>query len=109
MRFGPFLLKPDARVLTHDGVPVALGGRGVAVLAALVSRAGEFVEKATIMDAAWPGLVVEENNLARQISAIRGALARAPGGEDWIETLARRGYRYAGPVAEIADGPRRLW
>ena len=102
---GPFRLKPDAHVLTHAGVPVALGARGVAVLTVLVSRAGEYVEKAAIMDAAWPGLVVEENNLAAQISAIRRALARVPDGEDWIETLARRGYRYVGPMLEIAGEP----
>ena len=102
---GPFRLNLHARVLTHAGVPVALGSRGVAVLAVLVGRAGEYVEKAFIMDAAWPGLVVEENNLASQISAIRRALARGPGGENWIETLARRGYRYVGPVVEVADEP----
>jgi len=102
---GRFRLNPEARVLTHAGVPVALGARGVAVLTVLVSRAGEYVEKAAIMDAAWPGLVVEENNLAAQISAIRRALARAPGGEGWIETLARRGYRFVGPVVEIAGQP----
>ena len=54
------------------------------------------------MDAAWPGLVVEEANLAVQISAIRRSLACVPGGEGWIETLARRGYRFVGPVAAIA-------
>jgi len=35
------------------------------------------------MDAAWPGLVVEDANLTVQISAIRRVLARAPGGEEW--------------------------
>ena len=99
---GPFRLDPEAGVLTHDGVATALGARGVAVLTALVSRAGEYVEKSAIVDAAWPGLVVEEANLAVQISAIRRALARVPGGEGWIETLARRGYRFVGPVKEIA-------
>ena len=88
-------------MLTHDGAAVALGARGVAVLTALVSRANEYVQKSAILDAAWPGLVVEEANLAVQISAIRRALARVPGGEGWIETLARRGYRFVGPVAEV--------
>src|SRR5439155_22627539 len=55
-----------------------------------------------IMDAAWPCLVVEESNLAVQISAIRRALAEVPGGEHWIETLPRRGYRFIGPVAKVA-------
>ena len=99
---GPFRLDPEAGVLTHDGIATALGARGVAVLAALVSRANECVQKSAILDAAWPGLVVEEANLAVQISAIRRALALAPGGEGWIETLARRGYRFVGPVKEIA-------
>ena len=54
------------------------------------------------MEAAWPGLVVEEANLAVQISSIRRALARVPGGDGWIETLARRGYRFVGPVVALA-------
>jgi DNA-binding winged helix-turn-helix (wHTH) protein len=99
---GPLQLDPEARVLTQDGAAVALGARAVAVLAALVSRAGEYVQKEAILDAAWPGLVVEEANLAVQISAIRRALARVPDGEGWIETLARRGYRFVGPVTAIA-------
>jgi predicted ATPase/DNA-binding winged helix-turn-helix (wHTH) protein/exonuclease VII small subunit len=80
-----------------------LGARAVAVLSALVERANDYVPKASIMDAAWPGVVVEESNLAVQISAIRHVLAQTPGGEHWIETLPRRGYRFVGPVTEIRD------
>src|SRR5450755_4491308 len=99
---GPLQLDVEARVLTHEGVAVALGARAVAVLTALVSRANQYVQKSAILDAAWPGLVVEEANLAVQISAIRRALALVPGGDGWIETLARRGYRFVGPVTAIA-------
>ena len=105
---GELRLDPEARVLTHGGNPVALGARGVAVLTALVNRANEYVAKAAIMDAAWPGLVVEEANLAVQISAIRRALAIVPGGDGWIETLARRGYRFVGPVVASAGGKPEL-
>ena len=77
---GPFRLDTEARVLTHDGVATELGARGVAALVVLVSRAGEYVDKSVIVDAAWPGLVVDEANLAVQISAIRRVLARAPDG-----------------------------
>ena len=77
-------------MLTEAGVPVALGSRAVAVLATLVERSNEYVQKGAIMDAAWPGVVVEESNLAVQISAIRRVLAQTPGGEHWIETLACR-------------------
>ncbi len=100
---GPMRLDPEAGVLTHAGAPLALGARAIAVLATLVGQAQEYVSKAAILDAAWPGLVVEEANLAVQISAIRRVLARVPGGESWIETLARRGYRFVGPVVAIAD------
>jgi DNA-binding winged helix-turn-helix (wHTH) protein len=97
---GPFRLDVGAAVLTQAGVPVALGSRAVAVLTTLVERSNEYVQKDAIMDAAWPSVVVEESNLAVQISAIRRVLADAPGGERWIETLARRGYRFVGPVIE---------
>jgi DNA-binding winged helix-turn-helix (wHTH) protein len=98
---GPLQLDADAQVLIHEGAAVALGAHAVAVLTVLVSRANEYAEKSAILDAAWPGRVVEEANLAVQISALRRALARV-GGADWIETLARRGYRFVGPVAEFA-------
>jgi predicted ATPase/DNA-binding winged helix-turn-helix (wHTH) protein len=100
---GPFRLDPDAGVLTRDGKPAALGPRAVAVLKTLVEHANEFVPKALILDAAWPGLVVEENNLSVQITGIRRVLAQA-GGERWIETLSRRGYRFVGPVKERREG-----
>jgi len=99
---GPLRLDVDAQVLIHEGAAVPLGPRAVAVLTVLVSHANEFVDKSAILDAAWPGVVVEEANLAVQISAIRRALARVGGG-GWIETLARRGYRFIGPVAEVAS------
>jgi predicted ATPase/DNA-binding winged helix-turn-helix (wHTH) protein len=105
---GPFRLDPEAGVFTHAGQPMALGARAVAVLTALVKQPGEFIRKEAILEAAWPGVIVEESNLAVQISSIRRVLARAPGGEQWVETLARRGYRYIGPVTEIRDSrPKR--
>ena len=104
---GPFRLDPEAGVLTHAGLPMPLGARGVAVLATLVKAPNEYVRKTAILDAAWPDVVVEENSLAAQVSAIRRALAKAPGGEHWVETLPRRGYRFVGPVSELRDGLQR--
>jgi predicted ATPase/DNA-binding winged helix-turn-helix (wHTH) protein len=95
---GPFRLDLDSRTLTRHGVPEPLGPRAVAVLATLVARAPAPVAKATILGEAWPGLVVEDNNLTVQIAAIRRTLSQAPGGDRWVETIARRGYRFLGPV-----------
>ena len=106
---GPFRLDSEAGVLSQAGIPVALGSRAVAVLTTLVERRNEFVQKGAIMDAAWPGVVVEESNLAVQISSIRRVLAQVPGGERWIETLARRGYRFVGPVIEPLGDRKGSW
>ena len=103
---GPFRLDADIGALTRADAPVALGSRAIAVLTALVERAHQFVPKSSIMDAAWPGVIVEESNLAVQVYAIRRVLGEAPGGEKWIETLAKRGYRFVGPVSAPADDGR---
>jgi len=100
---GPFRLDADAALLTRDGALTALGPRAIRVLGTLVAHAGDYVSKAKLLDTAWPGVVVEENNLAVQIAAIRRVLAQAPGADRWIETLPRRGYRFVGPVRELAD------
>jgi predicted ATPase/DNA-binding winged helix-turn-helix (wHTH) protein len=106
-QLGPFRLDSEAGVLTQAGAPAALGARAVAVLITLVKRPHEYVQKSAIMDAAWPGIVVEESNLAVQVSALRRVLSQAPGGAQWIETLPRRGYRFVGPVAGLED-PKQI-
>jgi predicted ATPase/DNA-binding winged helix-turn-helix (wHTH) protein len=101
---GPFRLDPEAGVLTRDGAPTALGARAVAVLKTLVEHPNKFLSKARILDAAWPNLVVSESNLSVQIAAIRRVLSSADGGR-WIETLPRRGYRFAGPLTTRPHTP----
>src|SRR6185503_3695624 len=100
---GPFRLDADLGVLVRDGAPVMLGARPVALLAVLVEHARQFLSKDRLIDAAWPGVVVEESNLPVQVHAIRRVLAQASGGKQWIETLANRGYRFVGPVSAVAD------
>jgi len=103
-QIGPLMLDAGTGVITRAGTPVALGRRAVAVLTVLVRSAPEYVSKASIIEAAWPGLVVEEGNLAVQISSIRRVLAQVASGENWLETLSGRGYRFVGPVAPLAQG-----
>ena len=100
---GPLRLDAEIGALTLGGMPVMLGARAVAVLALLVEHAHEFVSKSRLIDSVWPDVIVEETNLAVQINAIRRALARVPGGDRWIETLIKRGYRFVGPVS-VAPG-----
>jgi DNA-binding winged helix-turn-helix (wHTH) protein len=88
--FGPFTL--DHGTLLRDGKPVPLGQRAFALLEALVAADGP-VDKATLIEAAWPGTIVEEGNLTVQIAALRKALGPRPDGQEWIVTVPRVRYR----------------
>ena len=101
---GPFRLDGEAEMLFHGAEPVALGKRAVAVLRALVERPGMPVSKEALIEAAWQRRSVEESNLVVQIAALRRVLGTEPGGERWIETLPRRGYRFVGPARADAPG-----
>jgi DNA-binding winged helix-turn-helix (wHTH) protein/tetratricopeptide (TPR) repeat protein len=96
--FGPFRLDEDSEILFRGTEPTAVGQRAVALLRVLVERPGAPVSKDALIEAAWPGLVVEESNLPVQIAALRKVLGQEVGGEGWIETLPRRGYRFVGPI-----------
>ncbi|MBR0995662.1 winged helix-turn-helix domain-containing protein, partial [Bradyrhizobium japonicum] len=107
-KFGSFVLDAETGALIRGDATAVLGRRGAALLRLLLERAPAPVGKDTLMDAAWPGLNVEESNLTVQIAALRRALGQ-DGGERWIETLPRRGYRYVGPIANRvgADADQR--
>lgn len=94
-RFGTFELRPIERQLVLDGVAVCLGARAFDVLLALVEHRGRALAKDELLDLAWPGLVVEENNLQAQVSALRKILGRHA-----IATIPGFGYRFAVPVME---------
>src|SRR5437879_3386507 len=100
--FGPFRLDADAKMLFRETEPTGLGQRAVALLCALIARAGTPVSKDALIEAAWPGLAVEDSNLTVQIAALRRVFEEVAGGAGWIETLPRRGYRYVGP--SVATG-----
>ena len=104
-RFGSFALDAATGALLYDGEPSLLGQRGASLLRLLLERAASPVSKDALIEAAWPGIAVEDSNLTVQIAALRRALEQGGGGR-WIETLPRRGYRYAGPpVTRTATPP----
>jgi adenylate cyclase len=82
--------------------PVAVGGRALDLLGVLVERPGEILSKAEIMAAVWPDRVVEDGNLTLQISALRRILDRGRAEGSCIQTIARRGYRFAAAVTRVA-------
>jgi TolB-like protein len=92
-RFGRFELRPGSRQLLQDGKPLAIGSRAFDLLLCLVERQERVVTKDEMLATAWPGVVVEENNLTVQVSALRKVL-----GPDALATVPGRGYRFALPV-----------
>jgi predicted ATPase/DNA-binding winged helix-turn-helix (wHTH) protein len=105
LRFDHFELNPAERVLRVRGVPVALGSRAFDLLLALAQRHERLVTKQEILDVVWPGLVVEEHNIATQIGNLRKLL-----GASAIATLPGYGYRLTAqslnpPVAASLPSP----
>ncbi|HVL55035.1 MAG TPA: winged helix-turn-helix domain-containing protein, partial [Burkholderiaceae bacterium] len=97
--FGPFLLDVARGTLIRDGVAVAAGQPGLRILKALLEAGGEPVAKDRLLELGWPGRIVEENNLSVQVAALRRLLGSADDGTDWIVTVQRHGYRFAGTGA----------
>jgi TolB-like protein len=107
--FGAFVLDAARGALLRDGAPLAAGHRALALLEALVKADGRVLTKAELIDAAWPGAVVEESNLSVQIAALRKLLGSTADGADPIATVARVGYRFCLPVeldATAGEGAR---
>lgn len=102
--FGPFVFECARGVLLRDGRPVPVNQRGIRLLGAMLRTPGEAVSKTVLMDAAWPGTAVEESNLSVQVAALRKLLGAAHDGGEWIATVPRVGYRFAGAVSNV-DAP----
>ena len=95
---GDFEVRPaERRVLAH-GQPVALGARAFDLQPALIERRDRVVGKDELLSLVWPGVVVEENNLTAQVSALRKVL-----GAGAIATVAGRGYRFTLPLRGAED------
>jgi DNA-binding winged helix-turn-helix (wHTH) protein/TolB-like protein/Tfp pilus assembly protein PilF len=101
--FGEFKLDVRERALLHNGEAVQLAPKAFDTLVMLVENAGSLVEKDEMMRAVWPDSFVEEIGLARNISVLRKALGQDTDGQQFIETVPKRGYRFTAQVREHVD------
>jgi len=105
-RFGPFELDGAEYRLLREGVEVPLQLKAFETLCILVEHAGRLLTKDDLLRQLWPGTIVEENNLNKNISMLRKALGECPSGLSYIETVPRVGYRFMAQVEQIsAAGP----
>ncbi|MCS4095947.1 helix-turn-helix transcriptional regulator [Rhizobium sp. BK176] len=98
VRFGPFKLAVNERMLTREGIPVELGGRALEILIALATSPNEVLSKKELMDRVWPDAIVEEGSLRFHMAGLRKALGDGQDGARYIATLAGRGYCFVAPT-----------
>ncbi|HXP66615.1 MAG TPA: transcriptional regulator, partial [Steroidobacteraceae bacterium] len=102
--FAGFRLDTVQQVLSSPaGEPIALPSRAFETLRYLVERAGELVEKSTLMKAVWPRAMVEENNLNQCIFTLRRVLGEAAGERRFILTVPGRGFKFVAAVTVIPN------
>ena len=100
LRVGDFELHAAERRLLRRGEPLELGGRAFDLLCVLAGQPGKLVSKATLLERVWPRLVVDENNLAAQVAALRRVL-----GAGAVRTVPGFGYRLELPVEPLVASP----
>jgi TolB-like protein len=106
VRFGAFELDEDARELRRDGVKVRLQEQPLQVLQILLEHPGKLVTREELKKRIWPSdtFVDFDHGINNAIKRLREALADTSETPHYIETLARRGYRFLHPLATaIAD------
>jgi DNA-binding winged helix-turn-helix (wHTH) protein/tetratricopeptide (TPR) repeat protein len=101
-RFACFTLDPARSVLSANGEPLPVARKVVDTLSVLVENAGAVTTKAELMDRLWPDGFVEESNLSQNVYVLRSAF-KSYGVTNAIQTVPRRGYRFALPVRTHVD------
>lgn len=103
LRFGLFELDLRAGELRRNGVRVKLQEQPFQVLAHLLERPGEVVTREELRDRLWPAntFVDFDHSLNAAIRRLRDALGDSAENPRFVETVARRGYRFLAPVSNL--------
>ncbi|WP_439371141.1 winged helix-turn-helix domain-containing protein [Bradyrhizobium sp. DASA03120] len=105
-QFEDFLLDPDRRELRHAETLVALEPQVFDLLTYLVRNRDRVVTRDNLLDAIWNGRVISESTLTSRINAARRAVGDNGEEQRLIRTVARKGVRFVGAVAELAGAAR---
>ncbi len=107
-QFGEFQLDPSQKILLRDGQHVHLELKSFLILLALVEAQGRVLGKNELMKKIWPETFVEEGNLTKNISRLRKVLSKGDESADFIETIAKVGYRFIAPLILVEDAKTEL-
>lgn len=100
-KFGPFLVDGGAYRLTRDGAIVPLSPKIIDLLLFLAARPSALVSKDELFKALWPDVAVTDNALTQAVSELRQALGDDAANPKYVQTVARRGYRFISPVEPV--------
>jgi DNA-binding winged helix-turn-helix (wHTH) protein/Flp pilus assembly protein TadD len=101
--FGSFLVDLQERAVRRGGKLLLLTPKVFDILLVLIQNPGRILTKDEIMKQVWPDAIVEESNLARNVSTLRKALGDEPDRHQFIETIPWRGYRFVAEVRELRE------
>ena len=104
LRFAVFEVDLAARELRKNGARIRLQEQPFQVLAALLQNAGRVVTRDELREKIWPAdtFVDFDHSLNTAVNKIRESLGDSASSPRFVETLARRGYRFVAPVESIA-------
>jgi len=97
--FSRFRLDPENHLLESEGIPISLTPKAFEILLVLVENGNRLTTKEELMRRVWPDSFVEEANLTVNISALRKQLGETSDGQQHIETVPKKGYRFTVPVS----------
>jgi len=105
VRFGPFELDARAGELRKHGIKIKLREQPVRILGMLLEHPGEVVLREEIRTRLWPNNTIVEfdHGINAAIQKLRDALGDSASEPRYVETVARRGYRFSGQVEKAAD------
>ena len=104
-QFGPFSLDPQSGVLTRNGLRLRLQPQPARILVLLTDAPGRLVTREEMRMRIWGADTVAdtEQSLNFAIRQIRAVLHDDADRPEYLETIAKRGYRFIAPVSEIAS------
>ena len=102
VRFGAFEADLVSGELRKNGTRIRLQEQPFRILAMLLERSGEMVTREDLRNQLWPGdtFVDFDHGLNTAVNKLREALSDSATNPRFVETVARRGYRFIAPVRE---------
>jgi|SRR5207245_1726499 len=109
VRFGEFTFDTAQRELLRSGAPIHVSRKAFDILALLIDRRPNVVDKRELLDVIWQGRAIEEENIKNLIAELRRALDDASSSPRFIRTVHGIGYAFCGDVPCKPSGWAVIW